>query len=103
MIHAVPSLFAQVPKHLSFPSRDCSWRLTGTSITLSEVDSSGQMRENQIRVFSPSNMSSTSVEQLHHYAIASELPRGKVVLEIGLGEGVVQTLSRQQDKSWVWT
>ena len=61
------------------------------------------MRENQIRVFSPSNMSSTSVEQLHHYVIVSELPRGKVVLEIGLGEGVVQTLSRQQGKSWVWT
>jgi GT2 family glycosyltransferase/2-polyprenyl-3-methyl-5-hydroxy-6-metoxy-1,4-benzoquinol methylase len=54
------------------------------------------MRENQIRVFSPSNMSSTSVEQLHRYAIASALAHGKVVLEIGLGEGygsslVVQT------------
>jgi ubiquinone/menaquinone biosynthesis C-methylase UbiE len=54
------------------------------------------MRENQIRVFGPSNMSSTSVEQLHRYAIASELARGKVVLEIGFGEGygsslVVQT------------
>jgi hypothetical protein len=48
-------------------------------------------------------LSSTPVEQLHHYVIVSGLPRGKVVLEIGLGEGVVQTLSRQQDKSWVWT
>jgi hypothetical protein len=56
-----------------------------------------------VKVLFSQNMSSTPVEQLHHYVIVSELPRGKVVLEIGLGEGVVQTLSRQQDKSWVWT
>lgn len=56
-----------------------------------------------VKVLFSQNMSSTPVEQLHHYVIVSELPRGKVVLEIGLGEGVVQTLSRQQGKSWVWT
>jgi hypothetical protein len=56
-----------------------------------------------VKVLFSQNMSSTPVEQLHRYVIASELPRGKVVLEIGLGEGVVQTLSRQQGKSWVWT
>jgi hypothetical protein len=56
-----------------------------------------------VKVLFPQNMSSTPVEQLHRYVIVSELARGKVVLEIGLGEGVVQTLSRQQDQSWVWT
>ena len=40
-----------------------------------------------VKVPSSQNMSSTSVEQLHRYAIASELARGKVVLEIGLGAG----------------
>ena len=40
-----------------------------------------------VKVPSSQNMSSTSVEQLHRYAIASELARGKVVLEIGLGDG----------------
>jgi hypothetical protein len=40
-----------------------------------------------VKVLSPQNMSSTSVEQRHRYAIAGELARGKVVLEIGLGDG----------------
>lgn len=40
-----------------------------------------------VKVLSPQNMSSTFVEQLHRYAIAGELARGKVVLEIGLGDG----------------
>ena len=40
-----------------------------------------------VKVLSPQNMSSTSVEQRHRYAIAGELVRGKVVLEIGLGDG----------------
>jgi hypothetical protein len=40
-----------------------------------------------VKVLFSQNMSSTPVEQLHHYVIVSELPRGKVVLEIGLGDG----------------
>src|SRR5262245_24948999 len=46
-------------------------------------------------------MSSTSVEQLHRYAIVSELSRGKVVLEIGLGEVYGSSLIAQAAKKVV--
>jgi len=46
-------------------------------------------------------MSSTSVEQLHRYAIVSELARGKLVLEIGLGEGYGSSLIVQAAKQVV--
>lgn len=40
-------------------------------------------------------MNSASVEQFHRYSIASELARGKVVLEIGSGEGYGSNLVAQ--------
>jgi glycosyltransferase involved in cell wall biosynthesis/2-polyprenyl-3-methyl-5-hydroxy-6-metoxy-1,4-benzoquinol methylase len=46
-------------------------------------------------VLSSHNMSSTSVEELHRYAIVSELARGKVVLEIGLSDGYGSNLVAQ--------
>src|SRR5882724_4446170 len=54
-----------------------------------------------LRCFLLSNMSSTSVEQLHRYAIVSELARGKLVLEIGLGEGYGSSLIVQAAKQVV--
>ena len=41
-------------------------------------------------------MRSTSIEQLHRYAIASELAHEKVVLEIGLGDGYGSSLVVQK-------
>jgi O-antigen biosynthesis protein len=46
-------------------------------------------------------MSFTSVEQIHRYAIVSELARGKVVLEIGLDGGYASNLVVQTAKQVV--
>jgi hypothetical protein len=47
------------------------------------------------------NMSFTSVEQIHRYAIVSELARGKMVLEIGLDGSYASNLVVQTAKQVV--
>ena len=46
-------------------------------------------------------MSFTSVEQIHRYAIVSELARGKMVLEIGLDGSYASNLVVQTAKQVV--